>query len=871
MANINFHSIAARSGSQPNAFEELCCQLARRTCAVGSAFERYYGAGGDGGIECVSHSADGTLTGWQAKFVFDVEELVAQANDSLETALAVHKKLTKYIVCFPFDPTGKTGRQTKLGKPVKSQTDKLNAWIEKATAKAKATGRKLEIEPWPASQLQSLLFQHDSSGGIREYFFNETILTPDWFKNHLVTAVKAAGPRYTPELSVETDLWSWFSSFGNSNQWRETLAREVEECRQTVKGLRRQVNPKRDPANPAWPTSELKAGESAITQCGSALACAEHLLTDPTANGLKQLSTALGELELSLRNLEVKLANQLDAEHGKGSADSKRFRTFMAEYQVCFPAANLDAIRDTATRFDKLAAWLKSPTGCLAFQRAFILSGSGGSGKTHGICDMAHKRLEYGAFTCVTFGHQFSGQPAEWTRLVETLGLPVTIGKDCILDALNSAGEASGAPLIFCIDAVNETRPRGYWLQRFLPMVHEFEKRPFLKLCVSCRTSFLSVSLPQSHPYQIVEHRGFAGIERKACDAFFNHYNLEPPLIPVLQPELSNPLYLKLVCETLQLKGLKRLPTGWFGLAPVINAFLEEKEKQFAAEHDVSPGANIVAGSLLAIAGAIAKSGDTALPWSEAQRIVNEKRPQGATLPVLEWLVKADLLIEDGPISGGLGCETILRPAFERFGDFLVAAELLPKTTPDQMDTEFSSNENIQKLFATSFSVEANAGIVQALSVLLPEVARIELPNLIKDLSVRETVLSLTMRALPWRMPSSFSSSTGSLARQALSKDAWPTMDSLLAVSAYASAMDAYWTSDLLTSLSIERRDSFWCGYLHKQYEDNGIVKHLIEASADIELAKLDVDTAARWSARIFGAEVEVRQNNRGTERTQLF
>src|SRR5215468_1556996 len=116
MSDINFKSIAARCGSQPNAFEELCCQLARRTCA-GSMFDRFHGAGGDGGVECIVHLADGTLTGWQAKFVFDVEDLIAQANDSLETALSVHKNLTKYIVCFPFDPTGKTARKTKKGQP----------------------------------------------------------------------------------------------------------------------------------------------------------------------------------------------------------------------------------------------------------------------------------------------------------------------------------------------------------------------------------------------------------------------------------------------------------------------------------------------------------------------------------------------------------------------------------------------------------------------------------------------------------------------------------------------------------------------------------------------------------------------------------
>src|ERR1039457_235109 len=110
MTNINFNSIAARAGSQSNAFEELCCQLARRACPTGASFERFRGAGGDGGVECIARRADGSMTGWQAKFVFDIDGLIAQANESLQTTLTIHKDLKEYIVCFPFDPTGKTGR-----------------------------------------------------------------------------------------------------------------------------------------------------------------------------------------------------------------------------------------------------------------------------------------------------------------------------------------------------------------------------------------------------------------------------------------------------------------------------------------------------------------------------------------------------------------------------------------------------------------------------------------------------------------------------------------------------------------------------------------------------------------------------------------
>jgi hypothetical protein len=801
-------------------------------------------------VECLARLVDGSVTGWQAKFVFDIDGLITQSNDSLQTALSIHKDLKKYIVCFPFNPTGKTGRTNKLGRPAKSETDKLKGWISETTKAAKTDGRDITIECWPASLIQNLILQHDLSGGIRHYFFSATVLSPEWFNDHLVAAAKAAGPRYTPQLNVETALWRWFAAFEGGALWRESLQLLLVECRHGIKRLQRQVSTSRgDPANPPWPASELNAGQQALSACQATLAQAELLQMSSNESGLNQLLAALTGPQSSLQKLDATLAAALDAEHGQGTADSKPFRTYMAEYMVSFPAANLDAVRDAAAAFDALATWVRSPEGSLAFRKVFVLSGAGGSGKTHGICDMALKRFAQKAYTCVLFGHQFSGQPVEWTRLTESLGLPTTLGKDGVLDSLNAAGEASGKPLIFCIDAVNETRPRDYWVNRFLPLAHDFQKRPFLKLCVSCRTSFLSTCLPNTLPYPIVEHQGFAGIEREACNAFFNHYGLEPPLVPVLQPELSNPLYLKLVCETLKLKGLKHLPNGWLGLAPVIREFLAEKERQFAQEHGTSVGAAIVAGSLAAIASAVADSGNLALPWSQAHQAVDQKVPQARGMRVLEWLVGADLLIEDGPGGSGLlAGESVLRPAFERFGDFLVAAELLPKTSPQNFAAVFKSSQSIQFLLTNPAAVRQNTGVLSAMSVLVPEHIGVELPDLVEDPQVREAALALTIRALPWRTAVTFTGVTRTIAREGLAKNGIETMDSLLAVSVQPSAIDSYWVHSLLASRPIARRDAGWCPYLHDSFEKNGMVNRLIQAAAGVELCKLDPDTASRWA-----------------------
>ena len=844
MSEIDFGKIASRGGSVENAFEELCCQLASRTRPTGAQFERYRGAGGDGGVECKVIDANRSAAGWQTKYVFDIDSLLKQVKLSLETALSVHADLTRYVVCFPFYLTGKTARKGK------SQTEKFGEWVRKAEADAKAKGRSLTIDRWSAHEIRDLILANDSSGGLRHYFFSVTTFSDQWFADHVAAAKLAAGPRYNREISLETPLSGWFSSFGGGLDWQTQLAALLDACRKATNHVGRLVEKKGgDPMRPGWPVAAYEKGVKVAADSRSYVGSGEGLAAAPTQAGLSRLQTSIDQLLVDLAAVEDELAADLDAKHGAGSADSKRFRSFMAEYQVSFPAANLDAVRDARQKGRALSDWLSSPAGFLAFRQVFVLSGSGGAGKTHSVCDIAQRRLADGGYTCVVFGHQFGGEPDPWTRFAESLGVPLTLGRDGVLDALDAAAECSGKKLVICVDAMNETRPRSYWFGRFAEFARAVASRAHLKLCVSCRTSFLTVCLPKDSADQAIEHKGFAGIEREACNAFFSHYNLEPPLVPVLQPELANPLYLKLVCETLRAKGLKRLPKGWIGIAPVIRAFLAYKEEQFATEHGVSSGATMVTGSLRAITAAIARSGSAALRWSEAQSAIDTAKPQAKGINVLQWLVNADLLIEDGPSTEAIGAENVVRPAFERFGDFLVASEVLEPVTSSNVHQAFRSGGQFVHLLGTAQAIRENAGLLSALSVLLPEKIRgLELTELIEDDSVRAEVAAVVVRSLPWRTAETFLPSTQNVLREMLNTpDAYKAIDAMLAVSTQESEIDAFWLNEVIGWLPFHKRDAFWCGYLKLGYEENNIVRRIIEATKDIDLQKVDASTAERW------------------------
>lgn len=866
MVDIDFRQIAPQCGGQREAFEEFCCQLASRTVPEDATYTRLHGAGGDGGVECFADLPDGNRVGWQAKYVFKIDSLLTQATKSLTTALNIHPTLTQYVICFPFDLTGPTARRGLSG------TEKFDNWRKKQEQKVVAEGRQLTIKAWPAFKLRELMLEHDLSGGIREFFFNQTILTNEWLSEHLELAKKTAGPRYVPELNVKTELWKWFASFGRTTSWSSELTNKMRAYGQAHDHLAsalRKANS--DSMSPAWPENLREETQSVTADMTSILDECVRLVTVDDSGLYRDYVNRLDDLLERLASLESQLADDLEAQHGQGIADSPGFRQFMAEYEVSFPTANLDYTRDAIVALRDLHDWLRSPACSLAYERVLVLSGVAGSGKTHGVCDAADHRFSEGFLTCVTFGHEFRGEPDPWTRLLENLRLPVELGMNGLLDALNAAGEASGLPLILCIDAINETRPLRYWRDRLPAVSHAIQRRPYLRLCITCRTSFIPYCLPDGHGLPIVKHAGFAGIEHSACQVFFEHYELDPPIAPILQPELSNPLYLRLVCETLRSRDLRRLPSGWHGLAPTIRAFLQEKERQFAAEHETSEGANLVSGCLMAIVRAIADSSDSALPWSQAQRVISGARPQASVLPILEWLVRADLLLEDAPAADApLGDESVVRPAFERLGDFLVAAELLERINQTGLDVACQPGGLLHALWKDSDTVEQNSGILAALSILVPEQnPGVELPDLVDDESIRISLVRIAIRSFPSRDPNTFSSASASLIQEALGlRDlCFAAMDAVLATSWQPSAIDAIWLDGLLKQQLLARRDAFWCSYLHDRFESHGTVPRLIDAAFELPLNQLEQEVAERWATVLlwFTAAADRRVKDRAT------
>ena len=844
-SDIDFTQITPRLGSKAAAFEDLCCQLAARKLPADASYVPLHGAGGDGGVECFADLPDGGRIAWQAKYVFNIDRLLRQATKSLTTALQVHSNLTRYVLCIPFDLTGPTKRRGRSG------VEKFEDWRKEQTNKAQ--GRELQIDIWSATKLRALLLDLDPSGGMHFYFFDTLAFSDDWFKAHLEEAKTKARPRYTPELNVRTGVAEWFSAFGRTPDWLDELSKRTEEATKSFDDFRSTVErTSADAMFPSWPQEFKEPALSICAKLDEAGKMSAALVREETRVSHEDALGLVREGLADLTKLDGDMSADLEAEHGRGTADSPGFRQFMREYEVAFPAQNLDELRKALEAVRGLVDWLAAPQGYLGFRKAFVLAGGWGVGKTHSACDVGDLRKEQGLLTCIAFGHEFDGEPDPWTRLAESLGLPGTLGREKLLSALNCAAEASGHPLLLFVDAINETSPRRYWNNRILPLVNEITNHPHLRLCIACRTPLIRQCLPNGHGLDVIEHPGFKGIERIACQAFFEHHKLQPPLAPTLQPELSVPLYLKIVCDTLVARGDNTLPVGWASMGRVVEAFLHQKDQDFAKEKGISPGARLVTRSLHELALVLAESVQSRMRWSRAGEVVGRVDPRANTLGIVEWLKGEELLTEDGPEPGaGYGSENTLRLAFERLGDFLLARRLLDGAAGEPLADAFDAGGRLHPLIRNREQVDENHGVLSALSILIPEVDDgTELPQLVGPGSIRDSLLEITLASLSGRDPSTFSETTRHLIREGLATPGLSrmSMDSALTVAWQPSAVDARWLHRVLVAQPLAKRDAFWCGYLHHAYEASGPPWRLIHSAFDLPIEELDVTVAEQWA-----------------------
>lgn len=862
MLEINFQNIRPYNGGLTDAFEELCCQIFHRLSdnsipnfqpPQGSQFQRFRGAGGDGGVEALWILPNGDKWGLQAKYFDKLENSqLTQLQKSLITATKNHPELTKYIFCISFNFTGKTGRG-------EGEIDKLETWKKQQLESLATQNINISIEFWTESVLRDYLLAVDKGGGLRRYWFDHEVMTNDWLQQRLNDAESQADKRYCPKLSVNVPAFDALEAFARQNAWKEQVDKYLQEFKKNIQQWHSHVKNVNE-----LPENSHQIVESITEEIISLNCILNQDIYPQSSNDLQKVILQVDNLIEKIIQVEKIFFNDFIEKHGE-NADNPQFRQFYAEYQCDFPAAKLDTSRDLLKCLYKIEKWINSPEFIVPISQFMLLRGCAGVGKTHAIIDHALHIHKTGQISLVFYGEDFTGDEP-WNIIINKLGLSSNISRDELWGMIDSAAEATEKSAIIYIDALNESPERRRWKTSWLaPLRQQITNFPRLKLCVSCRDTYLDEVFNNRTEWVEFEHNGFLGREFDAIKQFFQFYKLEIPATPLLQSEFANPLFLHLVCQAIEGLESKILPLGTIGFTDVLRLLLEEKNKRVSevCRYDNRDDNVNVTKAVNALAKKMAEEKTRLLSRETAQKIVNEIFfVNDSERSLFIQLEKEGLIALIEQKTRSLATKQwFCRFTFERVADFLIARFLLEGIEANQLNVTnhnaIESFDELSNIVINNFdnkTLNDNQGLLEALSIILPQEFNIELIDIINDTNIdidRYKLLTIIASGLQWRTIDSLSKRTEELIYKGLSDSncCSQILDSLFGIAVIPNhRLNAEFINNLLEQQDLTTRDPLWCASLYEDFEKQKGAWRLIEWSLKADLSSFNEETSSLWA-----------------------
>jgi hypothetical protein len=870
-------------GSKFRAFEELTFQV-RQPAPAG--WKTVKTGDPDGGVEWYDLAPDGQAHGGQAKFVGDVAGLIkhGQATVKAVGANRAFRNVVKLTFYAPFDmPEPAPNARQKAGQAPGSARAR---WLE-AVAKWKrelpGVG-DIEIDFVGGGELLERLTEPGNEGR-RWFFFNERVLGPSWCAAHLKTAGVIADARYTPERHVELPSAAALEGLTVGRGFRRRLTRRAEAVpgavADAVSGWQawcgRYGSAAVDASAPTGPLSGDTVDTITAMGYHAAALSAEwaakaHTLdlsigvpTSELAEMGSELSAALAELGeqilqagASLQAAEANLTQGTETPGGNTEPEPGSTYTRTGRHT---PGQALTAIvKDsgswmTATRaIDQMLETLWSEAARLAESGAWLLLGEAGQGKTHLLLDGASKALADGRLAVVILGEQLTGADP-LTEIARCLGLG-DLGHDEFLQALDSAGAASQGRFLLEIDAINDSDEPRRWKTQIPILLSRIADYPHVAIVFSCRTTLQDVAVPSNKerlglPTTI--HQGFSGRETEALERYLHDVPHALPRTPLLVPEFSNPLFVKLYSQSLEARAQRShqpvAVSGHQHRSAVFELFVDSRSELICDQLQLDPASLPVHHAIDALAVRMAETHNEVLDRDEARTIVNAFAPDRTQHPnTMLSKLQAHGVIATNRYSApheepraGVGF------TYQAFSDDRIVRAVLSEHADDvarltaghKLDASAPLRQWLQA---------ASPTLQEAATALLPELTGQELIDILKaDTDTTAQPRSTTARprrlfrslltTLALRTPGSVTPRTIALINIALQRFHFKAeaLDAWIAVTSESEhPLNADRLHRNLLQLRRSDRDAWWGTHIYSALHDNGPLHRLLRWTEQI-------------------------------------
>ncbi len=678
------------------------------------------------------------------------------------------------------------------------------------------------------------------------------LLTNDWFKRHTEKSIFDLGVRYTPEVNVKVDITNKIEATLKNNDFCAFAKNKFHVYLLNINSLIKHLS----------------------SQSVFLTALNEHSFKYYFMDSISVNKSGIQRLFEDFIN-KKSLILDLDVIKEKAEFIHEIIEELIKLYQANDCKDNdVSDIRQVSLNF---LSFLEQPdiNTQLANEPFLLLKGKAGTGKSHLLADSIASQHSNNIPSILLLGQHFSTDRSPWSQILDDL-LRLKCTEHCLLEALNEIGEEKNQRILFAIDAINEGRGRFFWHDHIISFINDFEHYRWISLVITVRDSYFPKLIPEALPaktkMKVITHAGFAGGEFEAVKVFFNYYNINWPKTPIINPEFTNPLFLKLFCEGLHKRGLSSVPEGYGGLSSVMNYYIDNIDTKLGGPQffDYGDSGKVCRKIVYSLIEYKQTNEVTYVPYDHACDIANAVTGKYTNKKgIIEDLVHEGLLSKNIYWLHNGEDEEGVYFAYERIDDLFSADLLVRKIiTPENIEYIFKANGALFYLTEESYRYQ---GLIEALSIQLPDKLHKEFFQVVEN-NKREdfSIISAFINSLIWRNVSTINSVSDDYINSVVLRHDESSEAFLDFIYIVAGDVEHPYNADalhgFLAPLSLAVRDANWTTFLNDISDSDSAISRSLEWIFQSEMHKslseestLLVAIATSWL--FTSTNIELRNN----------
>lgn len=376
---------------------------------------------------------------------------------------------------------------------------------------------------------QEILEQVMKNETIAWYFFNHCFLSSSWFQDQLKTSLTLLGPRYNDQFHVPTQSEELFNYFLCSESAASRINRDKNDL---IAKLR----------NNRWKYRNYQIGlEKIMLALDTLVDVSEENILDclswPDAIKIA-CADAFAQINQLIKSKELELA-KIDAHKNRALAIEISEDINTLGYLLKVPELILP----------------ENYARILMRRQILVVKGNAGVGKSQMFAVAAEKLIQSGRSALLLLGMSYLNNHTVTAQTLEILSLDLSM--EALLHKLEGQAIQNGTYSYIFIDGINESTHKDIWKTGVHHLFSKIAKYPHIKLAISIRTGYEKIVLTDAVNKMIADgdvdsiiHNGFRENSVNATLSFLDYYGI--PFLPsyFLRSEMTNPLFLKLFCET---------------------------------------------------------------------------------------------------------------------------------------------------------------------------------------------------------------------------------------------------------------------------------------------------------------------------------